>query len=73
MRIVNKEFFATAWSISIVLLCLLYFIIIMTDIFGLPFSDDDEEEYTTPMEDFEGDKENDNYVVLLKEIMIYRF
>ena len=45
----------------------------MTDIFGLPFSDDDEEEYTPPMEDFEGDKENDNYVVLLKEIMIYRF
>lgn len=33
------------------------------DIFGFPFSDDDEEEYTPPIEETDGDKENDNYVL----------
>ena len=32
------------------------------DIFGFPYSDDDEEEYTPPKDEVEGEKENDNYV-----------
>ena len=32
------------------------------DIYGFPLSDDDEEEYIPPVDDNEGEKENDNYV-----------
>ena len=32
------------------------------DAFGFPYSDDDEEEYTPPKDEGEGEKENDNYV-----------
>lgn len=35
------------------------------DAFGFPYSDDDEEEYTPPIDENEGEKENDNYVPTL--------
>ena len=43
------------------------------DIFGLPYSDDDEEEYRPPMEENDTEKENDNYVRIYENFLKFRF
>lgn len=43
------------------------------DIFGLPYSDDDEEEYKPPIEENDTEKENDNYVCIYKLLLKFRF
>ena len=73
MRIVNKEFFCYCLKYKYSIVVFVKLLFGMTDIFGFPFSDDDEEEYTPPIDDNEGDKENDNYVVLLEFVLIFRF
>ena len=48
------------------------FILIM-DIYGFPLSDDDEEEYIPPIDDNDGERENDNYVDKSNNALKYRF